>query len=78
MSSRCNDSSNNHSIHENINMSNLFIESLERFKRHRHARGEFGDEEHLKEPNVDEIEAGYRRAFKNRKVYNRENYRDSC
>jgi Plant transposon protein len=59
-------------------MSNLFIESLERFKRHRKARGEFDDEEHLEEPYVDEIEAGYRRAFKNRKVYNRENYRDSC
>jgi hypothetical protein len=59
-------------------MSNLFIESLERFKRHRKARGKFDDEKHLEEPYVDELEAGYRRAFKNSKVYNRENYRDSC
>jgi hypothetical protein len=59
-------------------MSNPFIEALERFKRRRKARSEYDTEENVDEPYVDEIEAGYRQAFKNRKVYNRENYRDSC
>lgn len=59
-------------------MSNLFIESLERFKRNRKARSENDSEDVLEEPLVDEEEAEYRRVFKNRKVYNRENYRDSC
>ena len=59
-------------------MANHFMESLERFKRRRKENSVIDGNEILGEHVVDEIEDGYKRDFHTRRVYNRENFRDSC